>query len=201
MACSVVTVSASPRCGNQRRDGFALGARQLARRRADEHDGSGPVLDAVAIRLADGRAGRRATRSENRRRPMFRASARSGAPPRPALSRAGAGHVPTEVADEHACRDARVHAQMPLTLFIAASNPTCWIDSTGRWPPTHRPALMAMASSSVHAVSSRILDCRASAASTLRWCVSGTLMTCVTPSAWSSPTIAAAETGGPREPH
>ena len=54
---------------------------------------------------------------------------------------------------------------MPLTLFIAASKPTCWIDSTGRRPPIHRPALMAMASSSVHAVSSRICDWRASAAS------------------------------------
>ena len=37
----------------------------------------------------------------------------------------------------------RASIEMPLTLFIAASRPTCWMERIGRWPPIHSPALMA----------------------------------------------------------
>ncbi len=65
----------------------------------------------------------------------------------------------------------------PRSVLIEAYSPACWIIRMQGSPPIHRPAAMALASSSVAHVSVRSARSLSRAASTLFWCVSGTLST------------------------
>src|SRR5437762_967770 len=74
----------------------------------------------------------------------------------------------------------------PRSVLTDAYRPACWIISANGSPPIHNPAAIALASSSVEHVSTRSVRSLSSAASTLFWCVSGTLAEPAASLCWAS---------------